>query len=678
MASRAAAEAVRRRRSNHDTARSRRDRGAGRGPRHRRDQSEQQKAEAWTEAAAAHGQAVRHQLMISGHVVWCNVCGAFGSQRGRGLAHSCPGPVQVGGTGGRSQQLRRLRAGFHPKDRVSLPAAIPRAEWADDELSRAQRALAAALWHLEPQKMEGEADADDDAQHGPRHHEGPHDDEAKGDDPVAEVLMHTEYGRMCVRNRCQKRPAMQPAISEAQIRLRGIRARVREREHSGHGTDQIDLTQELADIMATTLMGDDSDSAGAATFVGDDSAVRSAPERQYADGVHHPASQAHVASEKMEKFNAVELDKQVEGDVGMPIRPGGATTAERTELRDLRHRQAQSGGHPIGESDEEPLLPDDDEDQLADYHRWVSNGRPMVVIRGRPGPGVWDHPWVVYRTDAELEPATKRARGGDSDGPVIPPLPTIGEETLRRLNTTLPPPAMDDAHDPDHARPLTARTTGVYQDAQLGTVTVDGDSDALSDGDGRGTGAQPVNAQQDHASFTCSLRSSHASHVVTGTAEVAGRCIPPRPVLTAAVLSQLDTVLPPPDEGLCSKRALLADEALGPRLKRGHHDATVDANDGCDDDAQMACPYAAMRPSGGIKRQSTAMQEGVGDGRPASPKRARLNEGGIQILAHDSGTFALTGASGETSQRTGRLDLTTTTTTGADRAAPTATPGSAT
>ena len=594
VASRAAAEAVRRRRSNHDTAKSRRGREAGRGPSLREDQSVQQRAAAWTEAAAARGPAVRHQLMISGQVVWCNVCGTFGSQRGRGLAHSCPGPVQVGGTGGRSQQLRRLRAGFHPKDRVSLPAAIPRAEWTDDELSHAQRAMATALWHLEPQNPEGEANADDEAQHDPRHREGPHDGDAKEDDSVAEVLIHTEYGRMCLRHRGQKRPVSQPAISEAQIRLRGIRARVREREHSGHSNDQFELTQELTAVLATTTVRDDLDS----------SAVRRATERQSADRDHSPASQAHEAPE-------------ITGQCDIPIRPARATAAEQTELRDLRRRQAQCGGHPIGYSAEEPQLFDEEEDQLADYHRWIAEGRPEVVVRGRPGPGAWDHPWVVYRVEDEHVPATKRARGGDSRGSVItPPRPN---------------------------------------DAQLDTMEVDG-------------GMRP--------------------------------CIPPLPVMTADVLAQLEAVLPPPEATPPSPSA--ASTARGPaeaglaphespgckraisssathdseHAHQGASDSTATVGGRPDGDYNHVCDGGVALPDTGqyrtgatlvqlgTKRNATAMHSPLDDGCQASSKRARI--GSVGSRSH-SDTLALA-----------RRINTTTTTTGADRAAPTATPGSAT
>ena len=65
-----------------------------------------------------------HRLMRSGDVAWCAVCGAYASTRGVGLAKPCTGPVPFA-AGGRSQQLRRLKKGWHPKLKVRLPQAVP-------------------------------------------------------------------------------------------------------------------------------------------------------------------------------------------------------------------------------------------------------------------------------------------------------------------------------------------------------------------------------------------------------------------------------------------------------------------------------------------------------------------------------------------------------------------------
>ena len=125
VASRSAANLVRGRRAGYGAEHTGRRKLSTRHIPSGRGKSGEQRAAEWADKAAADGPAARHVLMLSGQVVWCNVCGAFGSQRGRGLAHACPGPVQVGRAGGRPQQLRRLRAGFHPKNRTRLPAAIP-------------------------------------------------------------------------------------------------------------------------------------------------------------------------------------------------------------------------------------------------------------------------------------------------------------------------------------------------------------------------------------------------------------------------------------------------------------------------------------------------------------------------------------------------------------------------
>ena len=96
------------------------------------------RAQAWTQKAKEtaggplHSDSFTHRdhkLMMSDNVVWCCVCGSFGTLRGRGLAKACPGPLPPGKAGGRAQQLRKLLAGVHPKDGTQLGDAIPQHRW---------------------------------------------------------------------------------------------------------------------------------------------------------------------------------------------------------------------------------------------------------------------------------------------------------------------------------------------------------------------------------------------------------------------------------------------------------------------------------------------------------------------------------------------------------------------
>ena len=93
----------------------------------------EQQASEWTNKANSSAYMAGHQLMKSGDVIWCNICGYFGTKRGRGLTQSCPGPTLVGGIGGRAQQLRRLRAGFHPKSGRRLQPAVHQRDWTREE-----------------------------------------------------------------------------------------------------------------------------------------------------------------------------------------------------------------------------------------------------------------------------------------------------------------------------------------------------------------------------------------------------------------------------------------------------------------------------------------------------------------------------------------------------------------
>ena len=67
--------------------------------------------------------------MLSGHVVWCDRCGAYGTHRGCGLARPCTGQATMGRGGGKWQRLLLLRAGRHPKSKVWLGSPLPEASW---------------------------------------------------------------------------------------------------------------------------------------------------------------------------------------------------------------------------------------------------------------------------------------------------------------------------------------------------------------------------------------------------------------------------------------------------------------------------------------------------------------------------------------------------------------------
>ena len=104
----------------------------------------------WTEKAQlmadvdieAGGKALRkHVLMKSSDVIWCCVCGSFGTLRGRGLARSCTGHLPPEKAGGRAQQLRKLLAGVHPKDGYTLGPAMPQSRWADADSDFVEKAV---------------------------------------------------------------------------------------------------------------------------------------------------------------------------------------------------------------------------------------------------------------------------------------------------------------------------------------------------------------------------------------------------------------------------------------------------------------------------------------------------------------------------------------------------------
>ena len=77
-----------------------------------------------------------HRLMRSGDTFWCARCGAYAALRGAGLAAPCPGPAPPTAAGGRSQQLRFLKRGLHPKTRGRMPDSVP---WPPATKSEQQR-----------------------------------------------------------------------------------------------------------------------------------------------------------------------------------------------------------------------------------------------------------------------------------------------------------------------------------------------------------------------------------------------------------------------------------------------------------------------------------------------------------------------------------------------------------
>ena len=66
-----------------------------------------------------------HLLLVSGVVTWCQVCGAYGDARLRGLLQACPGPIRGRSESGRAAALPHLRNGRHPKTQELLPRAVP-------------------------------------------------------------------------------------------------------------------------------------------------------------------------------------------------------------------------------------------------------------------------------------------------------------------------------------------------------------------------------------------------------------------------------------------------------------------------------------------------------------------------------------------------------------------------
>jgi hypothetical protein len=86
--------------------------------------------------------ALGHLRMLSGKVVWCDRCGAYGTHRGCGLAKACIGQATMGAGGGKWQRLRLLRSGRHPKSKEWLGSALPEARWDLTTVSSVAIALA--------------------------------------------------------------------------------------------------------------------------------------------------------------------------------------------------------------------------------------------------------------------------------------------------------------------------------------------------------------------------------------------------------------------------------------------------------------------------------------------------------------------------------------------------------
>ena len=117
-----------------------------------------------------------------------------------------------------------------------------------------------------------------------------------------------------------------------------------------------------------------------------------------------------------------------------------ASAAELLDIRSLRRRQAESGGHPLGTSDSEDQPDEWDALDLQEYRDWVTSGRLDVVLPGRPSPGCWDHPWVTY--DASLRHSSRQQPNDDETAcrPVIPVRPAMTKAVMAQLDGQLPPP----------------------------------------------------------------------------------------------------------------------------------------------------------------------------------------------------------------------------------------------
>ena len=67
--------------------------------------------------------------MMSADVIWCDRCGAYATDKSKGLTQQCPGVPSDWAGGGRPQQLVALRAGRHPKTGEWLGHPCPEPRW---------------------------------------------------------------------------------------------------------------------------------------------------------------------------------------------------------------------------------------------------------------------------------------------------------------------------------------------------------------------------------------------------------------------------------------------------------------------------------------------------------------------------------------------------------------------
>ena len=66
-----------------------------------------------------------HEMVLSGDVMWCLTCGCYADSKSKGLSFQCKGvPKRGGNYGGAWGQIRKLRAGVHPKTGKALDDPI--------------------------------------------------------------------------------------------------------------------------------------------------------------------------------------------------------------------------------------------------------------------------------------------------------------------------------------------------------------------------------------------------------------------------------------------------------------------------------------------------------------------------------------------------------------------------
>ena len=356
-ASRAAA--IRCRRLNHPTQRSKPANKPQRSQAHRLSTlPTAQKAQHWSSKALYNADVherkfVKHNLMRSGDVIWCNTCGSFGALRGRGLAQSCAGPVPKFTEGGRSQQLRRLRAGYHPKDRYRLPPAIPQHLWSTEDtrgLHTITRPSTTTRRGAEParsrsprpiMRLDGRASADSDA----------------------EELAATRFGRLRLRVRQKERDAARADARQGSPSP--VRHFKRARTHTAHTSTTCPAHNSTTPHHGNSKSGD-----GDFNLTQELSAIMDAQGYSDTDSIDNNVG-THTT--------------------GCAPTGHNATDEEKADIRALRVRQVLSGGPIVEETDD-----DWHADGLDDYRAWVTAGRPDVILTEVPNPGIPRHPWVTY------------------------------------------------------------------------------------------------------------------------------------------------------------------------------------------------------------------------------------------------------------------------------------------